>query len=494
MSSRMLRGRFKGGISPLLLGFSSSVDTDREMFLEDVWGSQAHVLMLVKQEIITKKDAGNILASLEEVRSRFPKGKFKLDPELEDIHLNIESHVIKRCGMECGGRMHTARSRNDQVLTDTKLHLRGGLLGIEERVIALQKTLLGLSEKYADAVMPGYTHLQHAQPITFGFWAASYASMLFRDMDRLLCTYVHVNSSPLGACALAGTSFPTDRKFSAELLGFDIVHEHSLDAVGSRDFIAETLAALAVLMCNLSKLSEDLVLFSSSEFGFIEFSDDYATGSSIMPQKKNPDMAELVRGRTGRVYGALMQILTTLKGLPSGYNRDLQEDRKPLWNAVSIASSSLEVIDAGLSGMKVNTGRMSDSVRSGYSTATELANYLVRESGLSFREAYSVTGGLVKEFAGTGRDLTNSGEVEAFLKKKGLQVSEAELSELLDPLKVVSRQKSLGGTAPSEVKRMAAEFREKISLREKDLKARAERMDSAKKSTEKLVKKFTQNR
>jgi argininosuccinate lyase len=488
MGSKMLRGRFKGGIAPDLLKYSSSLETDKEMFSEDVWGSMAHVLMLAKQDIISKEDSGKILKALAVVEKDFFSGKFQLDENLEDVHINIENYVIGKCGIDYGGRMHTARSRNDQVLTDTKLHLRKELLEVIRAVLDLENTLLDLAEKNAATIMPGYTHTQHAQPITFGYWASSYASMLLRDLDRLNAAYAHVNTCPLGSGALSGTSFPTDREYTAKLLGFDSVHVHALDAVSSRDHILEALSALSILMCNLSKLAEELVLWSSYEFRFIEFSDGFATGSSIMPQKKNPDMAELVRGKTGRVYGALFQVLTLMKGLPSGYNRDMQEDRELLWDALSVVKGSLNVLNAGMSEAKINKERMSESVYADFSTATELANYLVREEGMAFRKAYEITGGIVKDLSSRKKDFRETSLVIQLLKKSGIDISSDAVCELLDPALVASRNKSLGGTAPSEVKRMLKQLKEKACEFEADRKRKAEKIESAKKLTEKAIK------
>jgi argininosuccinate lyase len=484
----MLRGRFAEGISPLLLEFSGTVQGDLEFFYEDVWGSQAHVLMLAKQVIISKHDAGKIIECLEDISEEFGAGQFKPDSSLEDIHINIENRVIDECGMDFGGKMHTARSRNDQVLTDTRLHLRQEILGVEEAVLELQNTLLALANKHSADVMPGYTHMQHAQPITFGFWAAAYASMLSRDLERLSNAYKHVNVCPLGACALAGTSFPTDRKYTAKLLGFDDVIPSALDAVSSRDFVAETAAALAILMSNLSKLSEDLVLWSSFEFKFIEFADDFATGSSIMPQKKNPDMAELVRGKTGRVYGALMQILTVMKGLPSGYNRDLQEDREPLWKALGVVKLSVAVMDAGLKGAKINKENMKESLDTDFSTATELANHLVREKKLAFREAYTITGSLVKELVSHKKTFRDVVDVKKILSKSGVEIADWEISDILDPVKSVHRYKSLGSASPKEVKRIAADLLADNKARAGELKKRQSKIEAAKELTMKEIK------
>ncbi len=490
MGPKMLRGRFKGGIDPALLEFSSSLGTDKEMFFEDVWGSKAHVLMLAKQGIISKDDASKILSALEAVKKDYSSGKFVLKQEFEDVHLNVENYVSLECGPEYGGRMHTARSRNDQVLTDSKMHLRGELLQVLGYVLELEKCLLDLSEKHSDTIMPGYTHMQHAQPITFGFWAGSYASMLFRDLERLMNAYDHVNLCPLGACALAGTSFPIDREYTAKLLGFDGVQVNALDAVSSRDHVLETLSELSITMSNLSKMAEELVLWSSHEFRFIEFSDSFATGSSIMPQKKNPDMAELVRGKTGLVYGALVQMLTVMKGLPSGYNRDMQEDRVMLWPALRDVKGALMVLSSGLSLVKVNKEVMASSVYGDYSTATELANYLVRVEGMPFRKAYEVTGGIVKELIAKEKGLEDYESVKQALKRYNVNVSSGALSEILDPSKAVSRNKSIGGTAPAEVRRMVNALRDAAKGFDADLEKKSEKIEAAKKLTAKLVKEF----
>ncbi|HDI72598.1 MAG: argininosuccinate lyase [Candidatus Altiarchaeales archaeon] len=488
MDSKMLRDRFKGGISPILLEFSSSLESDKGMILEDVWGSEVHVLMLMKQGIISRGDAKKIIESLKKAEKNFMNGKFKLSEELEDIHLNVENYVIKNSGLDYGGRMHTARSRNDQVLTDTKIRLRNEILEIEELVIEFQKTLLILAEKYADAVMPGYTHMQHAQPMTFGFWISSYVSMLIRDLERLKNAYKSVNLCPLGACALAGTSFHIDRKFTSRLLGFDGVHEHSLDAVGSRDFVAETLAVMAILMSNLSRFAEDLIIWSSYEFGFIEFSDSFSTGSSIMPQKKNPDVAELVRGKSGRIYGSLIQILTVLKGLPSGYNRDLQEDRELLWDSIHVLKSSLRVLNEGLRDMKINKERMEEMANSNFSTATELANFLVRDKDLSFRKAYEIVAAIVKELIRKKKDFRDVENVRKILKKFTIEISAKELGNVLDPKKVVAKNRSMGGTSPREVRRMLRSFKNVIKVRNGDLRKRRDRIRSAQRLTEEMIK------
>ena len=488
MKSGKLRSRFKGDLAEEVKEFASSVEIDKEVILEDIWGSEAHVIMLAARGIVERSDARKILGAMERAKSDFIKGKFELDPELEDVHMNLEDYVMEDVGEELGGKMHTARSRNDQVLTDTRLHLRGNIIEIEESVVKLQKTLLKLAEKSTERIMPGYTHTQHAQPISMGFWATAHVSMLTRDLKRLKNAYIHVNRNPLGACALSGTSFPIDRELTTKLLGFDGIEEHSLDAISSRDFIVETLSALSILMSNLSRLSEELILFSTKEFGFIELSDEFSTGSSIMPQKKNPDVAELVRGMSGLVYGSLMQILVTLKALPLGYSRDLQEDRALLWDSLRRVNSSLLILDGAINKVKFNEKRMSELVSENFLTATELANFLVSEKGIPFRKSHEIVGTVVKELIEGKRDFRDTGYTRDILRKHGVDISTRELKDILDPKKAIERSKSLGGTSPKEVGRMIKKFRGEVDKRERDIRERKEKIEAAKKLTENMIR------
>jgi len=483
----VLRDRFKGKISAQAMKFLNSLKVDQEMIGQDIWLNQAHVLMLERQGIIEKEDAGKILSALDELKSEIAAGSFQLKEDLEDVHMNVESYVTEKAG-QAGGKMHTARSRNDQVVTDVRMKLREKILETVELLIALERTLLALAEKSKSKVMPGYTHLQHAQPITLGFWATSYAQTFLRDIDRMENSYSRVNSCPLGACALAGTSFPIDRRFTAKLMGFDSVQENALDAVSSRDFILETLSSLAILTSNLSKLSQELVLWSTEEFSLLEMPDEFSAGSSIMPQKKNPDLAELIRGSAGRTYGNLVQALTAVKGTTSGYNRDLQEDRALLWDSVRVVNSSVEIMNGILGGVKWNYKRMLALVEDGFSCATELANFLTMKKGMPFRKAHSVTGKLVKALVKKGKNFNDISDVRKLLKKDGLELSEAELENLLDPSKAVSASKSLGATSPAEVASVAKSLKEELIVKEKSLKERREKIQDARKETEKLVR------
>jgi len=480
-------GRFKKDLSAGALKYTASSSSDELMILDDLWGSETHAIMLAKSGIISLDECKKILHGLEKIKKNYASGKYRPSPEFEDIHMNIEAELSKHIG-ETAGKLHTARSRNDQVLVDTKLHLREELLQLAALILQLQKTVLSLAERNLDTVMPGYTHTQRAQPITCAFWLTSYASALSRDVERVLNAYKNVNTNPLGACALAGTSFPINRKITTKLLGFDSTHEHALDVVSSRDFVVESISVVSILMSNLSRLAEELVLWSTSEFGFVEIDDKYATGSSIMPQKKNPDIAELLRSRTGVVFGSLISMLTILKGLPSGYSRDLQEDKPLLWNSLEIAKSSLKIFNEVMKTIKVNQKRMLELSGKNFSTSTELANYLVRKKGLTFRESHKIVGKLVEMLIRKKKDLSDTKEVIKILKSMGISMNEKELEKILSPASAVASYKSTGGTSPVEVKRMINAFKKEISAKEKTIADKNRKIGNAKKLTEKTIR------
>ena len=328
-STKLWGGRFSSETTTETQDFTQSADADSRLVAYDIWGSQAHAIMLARCEIISGEDLRQILIWLRRAKEDYDNGSFILKPEKEDVHMNVESYLIDGAGIEYGGKLHTARSRNDQVLVDAHLYIREQILGTQAGLSRLCRVFLKIASNHAQTVMPGYTHMQHAQPISLGFWATAYVSMFFRDLKRLDAAYRLANMNPLGACAIAGTTFAIDRHLTTKLLGFDAVHTHALDVISSRDFIAETLFSLSLLMTNLSRLGEETIYWTTHEFGIAVLDDAYATGSSIMPQKKNPDVVELVRGRCGRVCGELLDLLTNLKGLPLGYSRDLQEDKRP---------------------------------------------------------------------------------------------------------------------------------------------------------------------
>jgi len=482
-------GRFQSDLTEETEAFTESTEIDKRMILHDIWGSQAHAIMLTKQDIISEDVLFEILKWLEKAHNDFIEGKFELKPELEDVHMNVESYLIEGAGKEYGGKLHTARSRNDQVITDARLYIREQILDTQALLCNLCRCFLQIADDHSDTVMPGYTHTQHAQPITLGFWATAYVSMFLRDLRRLSSAYSCVNTNPLGSCALAGTSFETNRELTTKLLGFDEIHQHSLDAISSRDFITETVSALAILMSNLSKLAEEMVYWSTYEFRMVVIHDSYAFGSSIMPQKKNPGIAELTRARTGKVYGALFELLTNLKGLPMGYNRDLQEDKPPVWKALDITQSCLSVLSGMISTAKFQTDRMAELAGANFSTATELANFLVTQYGIPFRKCHEIVGGLVGDLVEKGLTFNQLDEIQKLLSERDVQINIQTLKEMLDAKSAVTRNKSLGGTSPSEVKRMSGEFLSKLELIENELESKYKKIEDAKRLTESIVKK-----
>ena len=391
--AKMWAGRTDGTTEKIADDFNSSIRFDSRMYKQDITGSMAHAAMLAAQNIISAQDADQLIAGLEGILADIESGALPIDMECEDIHMFVEQELTQRLG-DVGKKLHTARSRNDQVALDIRLYLREEIDEITALTKELIAALTGKAEEYADAIMPGYTHLQRAQPITFGHHLMAYAMMLLRDVDRLADCKKRLNQSPIGCCALAGTTYNTDRRFEAEKLGFDGICMNSLDGVSDRDFCVELMSAISILMVHLSRLSEEIILWSSWEFKFIELSDAYTTGSSIMPQKKNPDMAELVRGKSGRVFGDLMALLTTLKGLPLAYNKDMQEDKEGVFDAVDTVKMCLQVFTGMIATMKANTQNMKRAAQTGFINATDLADYLVKK-GMPFRSAYKISGELV---------------------------------------------------------------------------------------------------
>lgn len=392
--SKLWGGRFAKSTDVLVEEFTSSITFDQRMYREDITGSIAHARMLAKCGIISAEEASAIVAGLEGILSDIESGNFSFEISLEDIHMNIEKRLTERIGL-VGGKLHTARSRNDQVALDTHLYLKKELRNIAKCLIDLQKSLVETAEKHKTVIMPGYTHLQRAQPILLSHHLMAYFYMLARDFSRLEGVWERTDYMPLGAGALAGTTFPIDRLFVAEQLGFGKIYENSLDAVSDRDYILEFLSFASILMMHLSRLSEEIILWSSAEFAFIELDDAHCTGSSIMPQKKNPDVAELVRGKTGRVFGHLMAMLTIAKGLPLAYNKDLQEDKEGLFDTIDTIKFSISVYAAMIRSMKVNSRRMQQAVTEDFSNATDMADYLVKK-GLPFRQAHEVVGKSVR--------------------------------------------------------------------------------------------------
>jgi len=456
---RMWGGRFTEDTDALVQTFGASVDVDRRMALEDIDGSIAHASMLMAQGILSKGDFGSIRAGLEAIREDILAGKFAWDVAFEDVHMNIEHELTKRIG-PLGGKLHTARSRNDQVATDLRLWLRraGKQIGIELHTV--RTTLVDLAETHMGVIMPGYTHLQVAQPVLLSHHLMAYYAMFSRDSDRLSQALARMNYSPLGAGALAGTGFDIDRHSTADQLGFEGVALNSMDAVSDRDFVLDFLSFCSITMMHLSRLSEELILWSSQEFGFVTLPDSHTTGSSIMPQKKNPDMCELIRGKTGRVCGSLMALLMTMKGLPLTYNKDMQEDKEGVFDAADTVQMSLRIYASMLTGIEVHADRMRMAAGAAFSNATDLADYLARK-GLPFREAHDVVGRLVAICLKEGLTLA------ALSLERMQEVSTLIDSDVLECLHldaVVNARNSLGGTAAKEVERQIGLAREQLKI------------------------------
>ncbi len=480
-------GRFSSNLTSETVAFTHSIEADIRLIGYDIWGSQAHAIMLARQNIISDADLKEILYWLRKAEDDYQNGTLTLDPNKEDVHMNVESYLIENARIEFGGKLHTARSRNDQVLVDARLYIRDEILNVNRGISTLCDAFLSIAKEHVDTVMPGYTHTQHAQPISLGFWATAYVSMFLRDQKRLQAAYELVNTNPLGACALAGTTFPIDRNITTDLLGFDSTHEHALDVISSRDFIAETLFALSLIMANLSRISEELVYWTTYEFGIAELDDAYSSGSSIMPQKKNADIAELTRGRTGRVYGALMDLLTNLKGLPLGYNRDFQEDKPPLWEAFDIVKACLGILPNLLNTTEFKTDRMTDLVNANFATATELANYLVKEHQISFRESHEIVGWIVGELVQQEQTFLDWELTQNLLKQKDIDLPISELQQILDAELAIQNNQSLGGTSPAEVSRMIDSFEEQLNENAKHIYTCQTQIENAINETQRIV-------
>ena len=445
--AKMWAGRTDGATVQIADDFNSSIHFDSRMYRQDITGSMAHAQMLAAQGIISQNDADALVDGLEKLLQDIDNGQLQIDMTCEDIHMFVEQELTQRLG-DVGKKLHTARSRNDQVALDSRLYLREQIDLISQRTQLLLTALTDKAEEYKDAIMPGYTHLQRAQPITFGHHLMAYAMMLLRDLDRFADCRKRMNVSPIGSCALAGTTYNTDRRFEAEKLGFDGICMNSLDGVSDRDFCLEMMSAISVLMMHLSRLSEEIILWSSWEFKFVELSDAFTTGSSIMPQKKNPDMAELVRGKTGRVYGDLMALLTTLKGLPLAYNKDMQEDKEAVFDACDTVKMCLKVFCGMIETLKANTANMKRAAQKGFINATDLADYLVKK-GMPFRTAYKISGTLVA-YCIQNNTVLEELPLETYLSYS--ELFESDLYEHIDLVTCVEKRISVGGTSTASVK------------------------------------------
>jgi argininosuccinate lyase len=455
----MWGGRFTAKPDQIMEAINASIDVDKRLAEEDIAGSKAHAAMLAKTGVISAADAKSITSGLDQVLSEIREGKFNYSKALEDIHMNVESRLKEIIG-EPAGRLHTARSRNDQVALDFRLWVKSACGARIGQIETLMRALLTQAESHADTVMPGFTHLQTAQPVTFGHHLMAYVEMLDRDRGRFADAMARMNESPLGAAALAGTGFPIDRDMTAKALGFDRPMANSLDAVSARDFALEALSSVAICANHLSRLAEEIVIWSSAQFSFVKLSDAWSTGSSIMPQKRNPDAAELVRAKTGKATGALVGLLTLMKGLPLAYSKDMQDDKSTTFEAFDALDLSLQAMAGMIATMQPNVERMRASASSGFSTATDLADWLVRELNIPFREAHHITGAAVKaaETACVGLpDLPL-----ATLQSIEPRIIDAVFAVLTVDASVASRQ-SYGGTAPQRVREQVAAWKEKLS-------------------------------
>jgi argininosuccinate lyase len=437
---------------------NASIDFDKRLYAEDIAGSKAHCAMLVAQNILSPEDGAAINAGLEEIRAEIESGSFMFSADREDIHMNIEARLAELIGA-AAGRLHTARSRNDQVATDLRLWLRGAIDRLDATIRELQEALIDRAEAEAAAVMPGYTHLQIAQPVTLGHHFLAYVEMLGRDRGRLGDCRRRLNESPLGAAALAGTSFPIDRHATAAALGFDRPAANSLDAVSDRDFAIEFLAAAAIAGTHLSRFAEEIVLWCSHEFGFVALSDAFTTGSSIMPQKRNPDAAELVRGKTGRLNGSLIALLTVMKGLPLAYGKDMQEDKLPLFEAVDALELCLSAMTGMVRDMRPDRERLRAAAERGFATATDLADWLVRVAGLPFRRAHHATGQIVKRAEACGCTLAELPLPELRAIEPAITT---DVYNVLEAGRSVASRSSFGGTAPERVRAAAQGARKRF--------------------------------
>jgi argininosuccinate lyase len=450
-------GRFVEATSKSVEKYTESVSFDRRLWKYDIEGSVAHARMLAKQGIISKKEAALIVKGLGEIHEEIEKGKFAFRVEMEDVHMNIEAALIKKIG-DAGGKLHTARSRNDQVALDIRLYLRRETGETIRLLLGLEKIIAATAERNLGTLLPGYTHTQRAQPVLLSHHLMAFAQMFDRDRQRFSDSLKRINVLPLGACAMAGTSLPIDRAYVAQLLGFDSVSENSIDTVSDRDFVLEFISCASILMTHMSRLAEELVLWSSGEFSFIEISDAYTTGSSIMPQKKNPDVAELMRGKTGRVYGNLVSMLTVMKGLPLSYNRDMQEDKEPLFDTVDTIKATLEILAEMFGAIKFMKENMARNAGSGYSTATDVAEYLVRR-GAPFRQAHEITGRIVLGAIRSGKTLK-----ELSMKEYASYspLIKDDIYHWIDEERSVAAKNSFGGTAPARVREQIRAFRKRL--------------------------------
>ncbi|MGQ9719833.1 MAG: argininosuccinate lyase [Candidatus Jordarchaeum sp.] len=496
MSDKLWGGRFSKKAKEEVERFTAEKDVqlDERLAIYDIFGTVAHDYMLYSIGAISKKTLQRILVSLWKIKERIENKEFQLRPELEDIHMNIEKTVIEEIGEEYGGMMHLARSRNDQVLVDMRMYLRDQINEVMKLVINLISTFITVGEKNLETLMLGYTHTREAQPTTVAHWCGAYVDPLLRIVDRLEEVYNRVNLCPLGSGAISGVSWPIDRKLTANLLGFDGVQENTMDAISSRGEVeSEILFALSLLMIVLSRLCEEIIWWSTREFGVIELDEVYTTGSSLMPQKKNPDVAELTRGRVGRIYGYLVQVLTILKGIPSGYNRDQQEIKGPIFHGLDTVKSILQIMPGLVSTIKFNQERMLNLISDSYSTATELVDLIIKETQTPFRLAHRIVGIYVKQTLKSGNK-ADPGLLTSLIKSetgKVIRINTDMIEKAIDPKTTIERRNHIGGPAPAEVRRMLANRKEILNSKMVNLAQRVDKIESTYNKLEKLIQDST---
>jgi argininosuccinate lyase len=457
-STALWSGRFTESLADLAHRFSSSIAQDGKLYREDIAGSIAHARMLGSIGVLTEAEASQIIGGLKSIQDEIERGDFVVSADEEDIHMAIEKKLIAAIG-EVGGKLHTGRSRNDQVALDERLYLKRAIPTIRLALRELQRTLVKLAEQHKDTIMPGYTHMQRAQPVLLAHHLLAYVEMFDRDHERIAQCYARLDRSPLGSAAFGGSPFPLDREAVASELGFDGITRNSIDAVSDRDYLVEFAAAGSLIMMHLSRMAEEMILWMTTEFGFVQMSDAVTTGSSIMPQKKNPDMAELVRGKTGSVYGALVNLLTTMKGLPLAYNRDMQEDKKPMFEVADTVTSSLQIMDLVLRESEFKTNRMRQAVEVGFLNATEMADYLVRK-GVPFRTAHSITGQVVA-YCGAKNETLDEQDLDTL--QRFSEYFDSDLYECLQPEASIANKHSAGGTSPTEVRAQLSHWQTVLS-------------------------------
>lgn len=477
-STKMWGGRFSRDVDTSILGWTESITADSNLVAEDIWGSLSHVTMLGHQKIVAPEKVAKILPTLLGFQNSWLDGSWEWMPSQEDVHMNVEAKLIEALGMETGGWMHTCRSRNDQVVLDSKLYTRRRLVELRGRVIEAARAFIRKAEPHTEDVMISYTHVQHAQPVSVAYWLSHYAAHLVRDLDRLKRAYDVTDENPLGSGAIAGTSFPIDRTITSDFLGFQKIHDHGMDATSSRDFMMEALNANAILQVTLGRIAEEFILWSSHEFRSLTLDDGFAMGSSMMPQKKNPGALELMRGRTGRISGYASAGFTLMKGLPSGYNRDFHEEKELLIASMDLINRAVEVIPPLVNTTTINLERMHELTYGNFGNATELANYLVSKHNTPFRRAHDIVGSLVGELYRAGQNFSNKDFCMEHLVKEGVNAPREEVEAMLDPKAVMLSYTSRGGTGKEPVEDMMREITEQLDAHKAALDADSNRLST----------------